>query len=67
MSYYYFLLKAYAFKEASVVVPIIELSTIIAVVGGMLFLNERKDMVKKIIATVIVVVGTLFIFGIIPI
>ena len=26
-----------------------------------------EDMVKKIIATVIVVVGTLFIFGIIPI
>ena len=59
--YYYSMLKAFKLEEASVVVPIIELNTIIAVLGGIKFLKERNEIIKKIIASVIVFIGVLLV------
>ena len=59
--YYYFTLSAFKFAEASVILPITELSSLIAVLGGIFFLNERTDLKKKIISTTIVIVGVVLV------
>lgn len=62
--YYYFLLRAYQHAEASVVIPIVELGTVFAVIGGIIFLKERKNILRKVIASLLVIVGALLLSGI---
>ncbi len=62
---YYLMLKAFKLEDASIVVPIIELSTLIAVFGGIKYLKEKKEISKKIIAATIVIIGAIIISGII--
>lgn len=62
--YYYLLLKAYTYLDASIVIPITELSALIAVLGGIIFLKERKDIGRKLIAVVIAILGGFLISGV---
>ncbi|MFA6016888.1 MAG: DMT family transporter [Patescibacteria group bacterium] len=54
---YYLGLKAFLLADATRVLPIIQLSTIMTVIIGILFLNEKNHMSKKILAGIIAVVG----------
>ncbi len=57
---YYLILNAFKLAEASVVIPIAELSTLVTVAGGVLVLREKME-VRKIAAAVIVIVGALLV------
>ena len=50
-------LNAFALADASTVVPVMELSTIVAVVGGIVLLRERTDVLRKLAGTAAVIAG----------
>jgi len=54
---YFFGLKAFVLAEATQVIPIMQLSTIMTVIAGIFLLNEKSNLLKKIIAGVIAVAG----------
>ncbi len=58
---YYFMIKAYALADASMVVPVVSLSTILTVIVGIIFLGERDNILKKIIAGILAFIGLLLI------
>ena len=64
-TYYYLLLRAFKFEEVSVVIPIIEMSTLIAVFGGIKYLKEGTEIAKKIIAAIIIILGAILLSGVI--
>lgn len=56
----FFLVKAFqAGGEASKVLPVFSLSLAFSVLAGIIFLKERKNIPKKIIAMILVFIGTL--------
>jgi len=59
----YALYWAYQLEEVSVVYPITQLATLIAVIGGIVILKERKDILLKLLATVIMIAGAILISG----
>lgn len=59
---YYFQLKALSLTEATKVIPILQTGTILTVIAGVILLNERENMVRKIIAGLIAVAGVYFLF-----
>jgi len=61
---YYFMIKAYALADASLVVPVVSLSTVFTVIVGIIFLGERDNFVKKIIAGILAFIGLLLISNI---
>ncbi len=60
-SFYFTVLSAFRFAEANVVIPLTELSSLVTVFGGILFLKERSHIKKKILAAIIVVIGAILI------
>ncbi|MBR9692125.1 EamA family transporter [Candidatus Woesearchaeota archaeon] len=60
---YYFRLKAFDLAEVSLVFPITRLSVLIAVFGGIIFLKEREYVWRKLIASVIVIIGAILLAG----
>lgn len=58
-AFYYSKLRAYSLADVSLVFPIIRTSTLISVLGGIIFLNEKEDLLKKIFSTFIIVLGML--------
>jgi len=54
---YIFVLNALKRADASIVIPVIEISVIISVIGGVVFYKEDDNLIRKIIATFIVVLG----------
>ncbi|MBI5126866.1 DMT family transporter [Candidatus Roizmanbacteria bacterium] len=54
---YYLQLKAFSFGEATRVIPVIQTSTLFTVLLGGFFMNERENLLRKILAAVIAVVG----------
>jgi len=54
---YYLSLKAFLLADATKVILVIQLSTIITVIAGIFLLNERNNLAKKLLAGVIAVVG----------
>jgi drug/metabolite transporter (DMT)-like permease len=54
---YYLSLKALLLTEATKVIPVIQLSTLMTVIAGIFFLNEKTNLNKKILAGIIAVVG----------
>ncbi|GAC1631189.1 MAG: hypothetical protein NVS4B11_31340 [Ktedonobacteraceae bacterium] len=54
---YYFTLKAFSLAEASKVVPIMSSSTILVVLAGAIFLKERSQLGRKVIAGICVCAG----------
>lgn len=54
---YYLGLKAFFLADATKVIPIIQLSTILTVIVGIFLLKERSNLFKKILAGMIAVLG----------
>ncbi len=54
---YYLALKALFLAEATKVIPIMQLSTLMTVIAGILLLNEKNNLSKKILAGIIAVIG----------
>lgn len=54
---YYLTLKAYVLAEATKIIPIIQLSTLITVITGVFLLKERSNLGRKILAGIIAVAG----------
>jgi len=54
---FYLGLKAFILAEATKVIPVIQTYTLMTVIAGVFFLNERKNLTKKIFAGIIAVVG----------
>ncbi|VVA44240.1 conserved membrane hypothetical protein [Candidatus Roizmanbacteria bacterium] len=54
---FYLSLKAFILADATKVIPVIQLSTIITVIVGIFLLNERSNLFKKVLAGIIAVVG----------
>ncbi|EKE13784.1 MAG: hypothetical protein ACD_12C00820G0001 [uncultured bacterium] len=54
---FYLGLKAFLLAEATKVIPVIQLSTIMTVIAGIFLLKEKNNLFKKIIAGIIAVIG----------
>lgn len=54
---YFLMLKALFLADATKVIPITQLSTIITVIAGIFLLNEKNDLSKKIFAGIIAILG----------
>jgi uncharacterized membrane protein len=61
--FYFCQLSALKLADASVVYPVLRMSSLFTVLGGIIFLNERQDIIKKIISTIIVIAGVLLVSG----
>jgi len=55
------LMQGYQVGEVSKVLPVQNASLILSVLAGMIFLGERKNMVRKLFATVMVFIGAVII------
>jgi uncharacterized membrane protein len=53
--------KAYQLVDVSTIAPLLELSVIVTVIGGFVVLGEKKDIVRRLIGTLIIIVGALII------
>ncbi len=58
---YYLVLNAFTMLDASVVLPLIELSTLFAFIGGVLILKEKENLAYRFIGVVLVIAGALII------
>lgn len=58
-----YVLMLYAFRayDANVVIPISELGTIVTVIGGIVILKEYKNMVLKLLVTIIIIAGAILV------
>lgn len=54
-------LYALSLADASLVIPVISASTVLTVIGGIVFLNERENILKKILAAITVFIGIILI------
>jgi uncharacterized membrane protein len=57
---YYFMLQAFTEAEATRVIPLVQTSTIFTVLLSSIFLHERQELGKKILAAGLAVMGTFF-------
>ena len=62
-AYYYAELSAFKLADASLVFPVVRLSTMVAVIGGIILLREREEIPRKLISTAIVILGVLVLSG----
>jgi len=53
----FFMLRAYRFGQVTVVTPLAATSVLINVIIAYIFLKERKDKFKKILAAILVIIG----------
>lgn len=56
---YYFTLKAFSLEDVTLVYPLIQLSTLLTVLGGIVIMKEREHFWQKIIATIIIITGSI--------
>lgn len=56
---YYFTLKAFSVADVTIVYPLLQLTALLTVIGGLIFMNEREHMWQKIIAVVIIIAGSI--------
>jgi drug/metabolite transporter (DMT)-like permease len=56
---FFFQLKALSLADASRVIPLVSVSTILTVLGGIIILKEKSNLKNKIIAGIIVFIGIL--------
>ena len=54
---YFLMLKAFNLNDATKVIPITQLSVLITVIAGIVLLNEKKNLLKKIFAGIIAIAG----------
>lgn len=55
---YYAMLKTYSLLPISIAYPLLQISTLITVIGGILLFRERENMLQKAIAVVLVIIGS---------
>lgn len=55
------LLKAYQLQSASIVAPLLSLSVILNVIAGFFILKERKNVLYKIIASILIIISIILI------
>lgn len=60
---YYFTIKAFSLADVTLVYPLLQLSALVAVIGGILLMKEKEHFWQKIIATIIIIVGSIIIRG----
>lgn len=60
-AFYYFVLRAYALADVTLVFPLIQLGIFITVLSGIIFLKEREHLWQKVIAAIITVAGAIII------
>jgi drug/metabolite transporter (DMT)-like permease len=58
---YFCFLQAFNYAEKSIVIPISYVNSILLVILGIVFLKERKFLWKKIIAIIVVFLGSVFV------
>ncbi len=58
---YFFLLNAFLATDASIVVPITELNTLVSVGTGFFFLHEKENIRKKLLAALIMIAGAVLV------
>ncbi len=56
---YYFIYRTFLITDASVAVPLTSSSTVLTVLGGILLLGEKGNVLRKILGAVLVLVGVL--------
>lgn len=56
---YYFMIKAYQIADASLVIPVVSLSTVLTVLIGIVFLKERDNIIRKVIAGFLAFAGVI--------
>jgi glucose uptake protein len=56
---YYLMLKAFTLADASIVYTITRASILITIIGGIIFLKEKEDMLKRLLVGVIILAGVL--------
>lgn len=56
---YYFSLRAYAIADITFVFPLLQLTSIATVVGGIIILREREHILQRVIAIITVIIGSL--------
>ena len=57
---YYARLRVFVVMDVSVAYPLLQLSTLLTVLGGIFILREREHLKQKIVAALIVVLGSIF-------
>lgn len=62
-AYYWMQIAAYQTGPVSIVAPVVELSSLVAVVGGIVFLGERRHWGRKIIGVIIACAGAAIMVG----
>lgn len=58
-------LKALEVGNATQILPIVQVSTLLTVVAGIAFLGERDAMMKKILASILALIGSYFLVGVV--
>ncbi len=58
---YYFTLRAFALADITFVYPLLQLSILLTVLGSIIFLKEREHLWQRIIATIIILAGTIIV------
>lgn len=56
---YYFTLRAFSLADVTIVYPLLQLTMLLTVIGGLVFMKEREHMWQKIIAVVIIIAGSI--------
>ena len=56
---YYAVLKIYSLIPVSIAYPVLQLSTLVTVIGGIFILKEKEHLWQKMIATTIVIIGAI--------
>jgi drug/metabolite transporter (DMT)-like permease len=58
---YYFVLLIFSSTNITIAYPILQAGILFTVIGGIIFMKERENITQKIIASIIVIVGTIII------
>ncbi|MDD5547754.1 MAG: EamA family transporter [Candidatus Pacebacteria bacterium] len=54
---YYFTLKTFSVMDITLAYPLLQMVTLLTVIGGIIFLKEKEHFRQKILATAVVVIG----------
>ena len=61
--FYFFQLLAFKAADVSIVYPVLRMSTLFTVLGGIIFLGERESVIRKLTATLIIIAGVILVSG----
>lgn len=58
---YYFTLKAFSLADITLVYPLLQLTTLFTVAGGVIFMKEEEHIWQKVIAALIIIAGAIIV------